>query len=138
MTLPFVKTSSVVIGIIFVTVTFSLPSVKVKSNNAVVTLILVVALITEVRKRISKESKYERYIKKLLRDYDSYITEATSGSYEKGKPVIKVESFKELLDVRNNVEKTIVYVKVDNDTSKFVIIDNEVYEYVVKRGEMDK
>ena len=103
----------------------------------VVTLILVIALITEVLKRKSKESKYERYVKKLLRDYDSYITESKEGNYSTNKPIIKVDSFKELLDVRNNVEKAIIYIKESNDCSKFIIIDNEIYEYKVTREEMD-
>lgn len=39
-----------------------------------------------------------------------------------------------LLDVRNNVNKTIVYIKLDDDTSKFEIIDdNTLYYYVAKR-----
>ena len=123
------------------------PTTKTTMNNmmlvislifGVVDVILIIALIFESRKRISKESKYERYVKKLLRDYDSYITETKETAYNSNKSVIKVGSFKELLDVRNNVEKAIIYIKVDNDTSKFVIIDNEIYEYVVTREEMDK
>ena len=105
---------------------------------AVIALLLIGALVTEVLKRRSSESKYERYIRKLLRDYDSYITESKEGNYSTNKPVIKVDSFKELLDVRNNMEKAIIYIKVDENTSKFIIIDNEIYEYVVKREEMDK
>jgi len=101
-------------------------------------LILVFALFAEFKKRRAKESKYERYVKKLLRDYDSYITESKEEGYRTNKTIIKVDSFKELLDVRNNVEKAIIYIKQDNNTSKFLIIDDEIYEYVVTREEMDK
>lgn len=104
----------------------------------VVTLILVAALVTQVLKRRASESRYERFIRKILREYDSYITESKEGNYSTNKPIIKVDSFKELLDVRNNVEKAIVYIKVNDNTSKFIIIDNEIYEYVVTREEMDK
>jgi len=54
------------------------------------------------------------------------------------KDVIKVGSFKELLDVRNNIEKAIIYTKVDENTSKFQLIDEQIYEYLVTREEMDK
>ena len=104
----------------------------------VVTIILIAALTSQILKRRAKESKYERYIKKLLREYDSYITESKEGNYSTNKPIIKVDSFKELLDVRNNVEKAIIYIKVNDNTSKFIIIDNEIYEYIVTREEMDK
>ena len=104
----------------------------------VVSLILLLALLTEMRKRKAKESKYERFVKKILRDYDSYITESKNSSYSLDKPVIRVSTFKELLDVRNNMEKAIIYVKVDENTSKFLIIDNEIYDYTITRAEFDK
>ena len=100
--------------------------------------IMVVILVLKVRYRISKESKYDRFIAKVLREYDSYITEAKEESSLPYKDVIKVNSFKELLDVRNNVEKAIVYTKIDENTSKFQIIDEQIYEYLAERKEMDK
>ncbi len=103
-----------------------------------ITLILLATLFKTFIKKKSLESKYDRYINKILRQYDSYITESSDTSVDVNKNVIKVNSFKELLDVRNNVEKAIVYIKLDENTSKFVLIDNEIYEYVVMRSEMDK
>ena len=104
----------------------------------VVSVILIFALLSELRKQRKLVSRYDRFIKKLLRDYDSYITESNNTNYNLDKPVIKVSTFKELLDVRNNVEKAIIYVRIDNDTSKFLIIDNEVYDYTVTRAEIEK
>ena len=42
------------------------------------------------------------------------------------------------MDVRNSVEKAIIYVKENENTSKFMIVDEEVYVYKVTRNEMDK
>lgn len=94
--------------------------------------------ILRVRDRIKNESKYDRFINKVLKEYDSYITEASEDIEIASKETIKVNSFKELLDVRNNIDKTIVYTKIDENTSRFQIIDEEVYEYVVTRKEMEK
>ena len=104
----------------------------------IVTLTGIIVLIKLIADKKKKESKYENFIKKTLREYDSYITTAKFEGNDSDKTVIKVESFKELLDVRNSVEKAIVYVKVDENTSKFMLIDNEIYEYTVTRSELDK
>jgi len=104
----------------------------------IIAVILVVILVGKVRERINSESKYDRFIAKILREYDSYITEAKEENSLPYKDVIKVGSFKELLDVRNNIEKAIIYTKVDENTSKFQLIDEQIYEYLVTREEMDK
>jgi len=104
----------------------------------IIAVILGVILVRKVRERINSESKYDRFIAKILREYDSYITEAKEENSLPYKDVIKVGSFKELLDVRNNIEKAIIYTKVDENTSKFQLIDEQIYEYLVTREEMDK
>lgn len=99
----------------------------------ILTLILFVFILLQGRK---KQSKYDKYINKLLRQYDSYITEVSDIADANAKTFIKVDSFKELLDVRNNIEKAILYIKDSNDLSRFIIInDKEVYEYRVIREE---
>ena len=104
----------------------------------IITIIAIFVLISEISSRKKKESKYDNHIRKILKEYDSYITEAKQDAYDLNKSIIKIGSFKELLDVRNTLEKAIVYVKVDENTSKFMIIDNEIYEYKVTREELDK
>lgn len=97
-----------------------------------------IVLILRIKNRISKESKYDRFLRKVLKEYDSYITETKDESYVPDKPVIKLSSFKELIDVRNNIDKTIIYTKISEDTSKFEIIDEVIYEYTMTREEMEK
>lgn len=103
----------------------------------ILTICSFAAFVLRVKDRIKKESKYDRFIKKVLKEYDSYITEAAENKRIPKKEVIKINSFKELLDVRNNVDKTIVYTKIDENTSRFQIIDEEIYEFIVTRKEMD-
>ena len=82
-----------------------------------------------------KISKYDKFISKALKQYDSYITEAEHETTNKGNSV-KISSFRELLDVRNNTNKTIVYIRLDDDTSKFEIIDGDtLYYYLAKRSD---
>ena len=46
--------------------------------------------------------------------------------------------WKMLMNVRNNLEKPIIYYKIDHNHSKFSIISDEIYEYKISREEMDK
>lgn len=98
----------------------------------IVSIVLVIYLIRNITNNNKDLTKYEKFIKKTLRQYDSYITESKEVNTD-GKNIISVSSFKELLDVRNNIEKAIVYVKENEKTSKFMIIDEkEIYIYTAK------
>lgn len=96
-------------------------------------IIFLVTIITTIIKNEKSISKYDKFLRKILRDYDAYITETSEVNYDSNKNVISVNSFKELLDVRNNIEKAIIYIKMDNNNSKFLIIDDEIYEYNLER-----
>lgn len=103
-------------------------------------LIALVFLFKVVSSKIavSKEtSKYDKFINKTLKQYDSYITEAEHETTNK-ENMVRISTFRELLDVRNNVNKTIVYIRIDDNTSKFEIIDgNTLYYYVANREDFN-
>ena len=102
-----------------------------------VALALLIILINDKIKFTKGISKYDRYINKILKQYDAYITEAENETSNKGN-IIKIKTFRELLDVRNNTDKTIVYIKIDENTSKFETTDGDtLYYYLVKREEFE-
>ena len=103
----------------------------------IMTSLCVVKLIDMIKKRSDSESKYDKFIRKTLKEYDAYITVSQNDFRDDSKNKLKISTFKELLDVRNNLEKPIIYYKVDNNCSKFLIISDEIYEYKVTRKEMD-
>ena len=81
-------------------------------------------------------SQYDKFIEKILKQYDAYITES-EGIIKLKEDVIMVKSFKELLDVRNNVEKAIVYNRISPDCTNFIVIDGEQeYCYTVKKEDV--
>lgn len=94
-------------------------------------VILVKMIIKEISDR-KKISNYDKFISKVLKQYDSYITEAEHETTNRDNTV-KISTFRELLDVRNNTNKTIVYIKLDDDTSKFEIIDGDTLYYYLAR-----
>lgn len=135
------KTSDLYNSGIYIGSTTDSPLNKTMSIISMILLALSIAgvllLIFQIRNRIKKESKYDRLISKLLRENDSYITIAKEEYIDPTKKIIKVDSFKELFDVRNNLEKPIIYLKINEDESKFIIVDNEIFEYRVTRKEIE-
>ncbi len=120
------------------------------SNTLTNTILYVLAIICDLialvflfkvvssKIAVSKEtSKYDKFINKTLKQYDSYITEAEHETTNK-ENMVRISTFRELLDVRNNVNKTIVYIRIDDNTSKFEIIDgNTLYYYVANREDFN-
>jgi len=109
----------------------------------VILFVLSVAMLTQLLKRISiisvKKSKYDKYINKLLRGYDRLIVNVRTAPIFSNYNIIKVESFEELLDVRDNIKEPIQYFNiVEHQKCEFFIINqNDLYLYVVKSVDID-
>lgn len=119
-----INTSYAVVGLIFVL--FGLLGV-IKLGNL-------------VYKVAASTSLYTRKLNKILREYDREIVISRNGySIDGGKKLIKVESFSELLDARDTLDKPIVYVKVNNVKSEFYVEDSEtIYKYTMKEADFEE
>ena len=76
-------------------------------------------------------SEFEQEVQRILIDYDRIIveTKSTNISYE-GKEITELDSFMELIDVRDTIEKPILYVEVNADERDFIVQDqNIIYRY---------
>lgn len=106
-----------------------------------VVLIFILALLIRVIYLIrTKKSKYERYIKKLLREYDRLIVETVTAPNESGKNIIEIDSFEELLDVRDNLGLPIKHYIVDEKHESNFYIDHseELYLVVLKSTDFEE
>ena len=83
------------------------------------------------------KSKYEVELYKILKENDNYIVMTKDGYViDENKTILKVSSFKELLDARNTLNKPIIYTKINNVKSEFVVEDESVvYKYVMKEAD---
>ena len=83
-----------------------------------------------------KNDPYERELKKILREYDSIIVNATSSFVEKKDRVVRVENFKELLDAQKVHNVPIIFYEVEKgNKSYFVLKDDEmVYRFTLTRA----
>lgn len=88
-------------------------------------------------KVIPRQNKYTAKIKKILKEYDRAIIRTKSLPDLANSKLIEVETFEEILDVRDNLEKPIIFCEnVRHDKAIFLILNNdEVYRYTINAYE---
>ena len=91
---------------------------------AIVCAIKIVRLINSL---INKKSKYDKYINKLLKEYDRLIAESTTLLSFDNKEIIRVNKFTELLDIHDNLQLPVMYYEVEeHKLSYFYISHNDI------------
>ena len=104
---------------------------------AIICLIKVVNMIMKVY--TPKMSTYDKYIKKILKEYDRLIVNTTTAPDITNFHIVRINSFAELLDVHDNLNLPIrYYVITEHHKSIFYVThNNEVYVYIVKAVDLD-
>lgn len=89
-------------------------------------------------KSFGRKTKYQKYIAKLLREYDRLIVEVAKSPDMSNYNVVKISEFKELLDVRDNLKLPIMFHELIKNQKAYFYIknDNNVYLYIVKDVDM--
>ncbi|MEE3344194.1 MAG: DUF5305 family protein [Bacilli bacterium] len=87
-----------------------------------------------------KRSKYDKYIRRILNEYDRLIVETSTPPTLKGNNIIKIKKFQELLDVRDNLRLPIKYYIISNHKESYFYIthDDEIYLYAAKSSDFDQ
>ena len=82
----------------------------------------------------ANKSVYDKYISKILLEYDRVIVETTTSPFINEEKVIKINNFRELLDVRDNLKLPIMYYVVTKHEKCYFYIMNgsNLYLNVVK------
>lgn len=91
-----------------------------------------------VLKVTTNRNKYQKELSRILKDNDKLIVNSKNGyQYPKDKRIVKVESFEELLDARNVLKKPIIYSKINDVKSEFVVEDEDkLFLYVLKESDL--
>lgn len=86
----------------------------------------------------NSKSLYEQKLSQILRDYDRLIVIARNGYVSADeKQIVKVESFEELLDAREALQKPIIYYKVNDVKSEFMVEDEDkLYKFILKEADL--
>ena len=111
--------------------------------SIVITILAIIALISIIKKILiftkNERSNYDKFIKRILVGYDRIIVNVKTAPDINNYNVIKVESFQELVDVRDNTKEPInYYIIQEHIKSEFYLINNNnLYLYVVKAVDIE-
>ena len=88
----------------------------------------------------NKRSAYDKYIAKMMRQYDRLIVKHYTCPDLSNYNVIKIREFNELLDMRDNLKVPIMFYNVtDHQKSYFYIVNNnDLYLLVLKAVDFEK
>ena len=112
----------------------------------IISLILFVGSVAAILKTlellfllIPKNSKYDKYIKKLINEYDRLIVETPTEPRLENKEIIVIKRFEELLDARDNLKRPIMYHNLINHQKSYFYIEKEntVYLLTIKAVDLE-
>ena len=85
-----------------------------------------------------KKNKYQDKLNEIFREYDRLIVIARDGYVSNiKKKIIKVNTFEELLDARDILEKPIIFSKINDIKCEFIVEDDDkLYKYVLKEVDL--
>ena len=88
---------------------------------------------------VRKKTPYDKYIKRILKEYDRLIAETSHCPNFSDYNLIEISSFDELLDVRDNLKVPIMYyIVAKHIKSYFYIIDNNnLYLVTIKAVDLE-
>lgn len=119
----------------------------VKTNKTVMTYIIIANIVTFIiicylLKRLfsfTNKSEYQRKLGKILRNYDDIIVNTSSMVDVKKYKVIKIDEFKEMLNLSRELLLPIMnYEKIkDKETWFYVIKDDILYMHVVSEKKLE-
>lgn len=96
-------------------------------------LITLVRLIKYISDTRSAEKMYDDEIRKILFDYKSYIQKINNMVDYNDYKVVKIDTFKELLGMKEELKSTILmYTEEDRKTTFMIINGNLLFEYILE------
>ena len=120
---------------------FTLSNIVYLSFGLVSIILSIYFIIKAIRlysKTFVKKTKYDKYLAKILREYDRLIVETSSLPNFNDYNIIKINKFTELLDVRDNLHLPIMYYTVvaHQKCHLYILKDNNLYLLTIKDVDM--
>jgi hypothetical protein len=119
---------------------FNVEYLVIEIVSFVIMTIYLIKVMNLVSLLIKKKTKYDKFVNKILKDYDRLIVESKTDISFDNCNIIEVKSFTELLDVRDNLKLPIIYYNiVAHQKGLFYIKNNiDVYRLIIKDVDLEK
>ena len=106
----------------------------------IISTIFIVLIIKDLATLIKSKTAYDKYVDKLLKNYDRLIVETKTKFDMSNYNVTSVKSFTELLDVRDNLKLPIVYYNIiEHKKGIFYIKNNkDIFSLIVVEKNANK
>ncbi len=107
--------------------------------SIIISIVFIVRLLLFLKKTTSKKTVYDTTLSRILREYDRVIVNSKK-MVNISEDVIDVKNFNELLDVRDNLEKPIIFSEIHKGQKSVFIVRtaNETYRYILKLVDLEK
>lgn len=106
----------------------------------ILSIISLIKLIKKISMVYPPKSNYDKYIAKILQEYDRFIANTSIGPIvNEGDKVFELNDFQELLDVRDNLKVPINYYNIVKHQKCLFYLnkDNLIYKYYVKAIDLE-
>ena len=98
----------------------------------IIALIMMVKAMRNINLLRKKKSAYDKYINKILKEYDRLIAESSSLLSFDGKEIININKFTELLDIHDNLQLPIMYYEEKEHELSYFYISHDNVIYLLK------
>ena len=101
-------------------------------------LIIVYKTTRLLLKVTNNRSLFQQEVDNILKEYDNIIVVARDG-YETNveREIVKIDNFSELLKIQNDKNKPIIYSRVNDIKSEFLIEDEKLYKLTMKESDFE-
>lgn len=96
----------------------------------VIEIIIIIIIIKKIIKSLKNKPYYQNHLYKILKEYDSIIANVNKINLKSTNETIYLSSFKELVDVHDNIGSPILYKETIIGKEAYFTIINENINYV--------
>lgn len=102
-------------------------------------IVFIIKLVIFMNRTAPKKTIYDTTLARILREYDRVIVNSRK-LVDLSDHVIDVDNFNELLDVRDNLEKPIIFSEIHKRQKSVFIVKtaHETYRYILKLVDLEK
>lgn len=98
----------------------------------ILALIMMIKAMRNANSLRTKKSAYDKFVAKILKEYDRLIAESSTLLSFEGKEMINIGKFTELLDIHDNLQLPIMYYEEKEHELSYFYISHENVVYLFK------